>query len=521
MSKIKKLILLLLIVNSTSFIFSFDKTIQRPFIMVDSVNNYNLDPYTANYNSEAQVLTALYEGLFSYNPYTLEPEPALAETFQISKDKKTWTITLRNDIFYSDGTPITANEIKRTWLKVLDPKTKAPFASLLDCIKGAADYRTGNGSKEKVSITASNDTTLVIKLTSPTEQLSKILCHHSFSAIPEKGNNYSGPYILTSQNEKELIFEKNIMYYDSEKVAIPEIKIIYSENTEDNTYDFNMGNVDWVTGNVNINKIYDLASVLLSPQFGTEYLFFASDKEPWNNKDVRNALLAAVPWVELRSANYVIADTLILPLYNYPTIEGIGETDLDLARDLLLKSGIDTSNLTLTFAITESQYLQEQAKMLQEAWAKIDVNLEIVTVSSKTYLTEMQTINADLYSYTWIGDFADPVAFLELFRSGSSLKETSWESTAFDSLLEEASLLANSEKRYEKLAEAEKLLLSEGIILPISHPVALNCIDTTVIGGWYPNVLDIHPFKYLYFTEGYQYSNVVLYFDHNANLCYN
>ena len=56
-------------------------------------------------------------------------------------------------------------------------------------------------------------------------------------------------------------------------------------------------------------------------------------------------------------------------------------------------------------------------------------------------------------------------------------------------------------ERYKKLAEAEQFLLDEALILPVSHPVSLNAVDRNVLGGWFVNALNIHPFKYLYFLE--------------------
>jgi oligopeptide transport system substrate-binding protein len=112
----------------------------------------------------------------------------------------------------------------------------------------------------------------------------------------------------------------------------------------------------------------------------------------------------------------------------------------------------------------------------------------------------IQEINADLFSYTWIGDFADPLAFLELFRSNSTLNVTNWKNSEFDKLLDEAALYSD-ENHSKILAQAEQLLLNQGLIIPIQHPVSLNIIDLNSIGGWSVNSFDIHPLKYLFKKE--------------------
>ena len=115
------------------------------------VHSYNLNPHTASYNSEAQILSGLFEGLFSYDPVTLEPQYAIAVSYKISRDSKRWTFTLREDALFSDGTPVTAESVKKSWLKLLRTPG-APYASLFDIIKGASDFRTGNGSEENIAI---------------------------------------------------------------------------------------------------------------------------------------------------------------------------------------------------------------------------------------------------------------------------------------------------------------------------------------------------------------------------------
>ena len=117
-----KLVLFLLFLSS-ALLFG------RPFTIVDAVHFYNLDPHTANYSSEAQILTGLYEGLFSHDPFSLEPVPALVADYKVSRDKLRWTFTLKEGARFSNGEEITAQTIKDSWLNLLNPATEAPFAS--------------------------------------------------------------------------------------------------------------------------------------------------------------------------------------------------------------------------------------------------------------------------------------------------------------------------------------------------------------------------------------------------------
>ena len=106
--------------------------------------------------------------------------------------------------------------------------------------------------------------------------------------------------------------------------------------------------------------------------------------------------------------------------------------------------------------------------------------------------------DADLFTYSWIGDYADPLAFLELFRGKSTLNVANYVNADYDALLSEAAQTTNGSDRYKLLSKAEQLLLDDSMVIPISHSVSLNVINLYNIGGWQSNALDIHPYRYLY-----------------------
>lgn len=477
----------------------------RPFTIIDSVHYYNLDPHTANYSSEAQILTGLYEGLFSYDPLSLEPVPALVADYKISRDRLRWTFTLREGARFSNGEEITAQSIKDSWLSLLNPATEAPFASLLDCIKGASEYRAGTGAASDVGISVQGKYQLTLRLVTPTEHLPSILCHHSFSAVHQDRNIYSGPFVLESYDGSLLRMKKNPQYHDVANVALEEILVIQSDNTVENSYLYNTGEADWVLSVADIGSIIDYNAVLINAEFATEYLFFKSHKAPWNQPAFRNALLAAVPWETVRGNTFVPASTLIYPIGEYTAPAGLADYDLEEAKLLLVQAkeeaGMAADDpLEITIAVADTEYAKNQAEILFQSWSQLGIQVKMSVTPIQRYLDSISSWDADLFSYTWIGDFADPFAFLELFRSDSTLNESQWHNSEYDRLLQEAAF-ATGEKRLELLSAAEDVLLSDGMIIPVSHPVTLNIINLNQVKGWHLNALDIHPLKYLYLEK--------------------
>ena len=133
----------------TTVFFAENLPEQRVINISVSNHVYNMDPMTAAYTAEAELFTGLYEGLFSYDPANLNPIPAICTSYKISRDKKRWTFNLRQNAAFSDGTPIKAQDVKDSWITLLSTKN-APFASLIDSITGAQEFREGRLAADKV-----------------------------------------------------------------------------------------------------------------------------------------------------------------------------------------------------------------------------------------------------------------------------------------------------------------------------------------------------------------------------------
>ena len=477
---------------------------QHELNVIMSAYRLNLNPALASYNSEAQILNSLYEGLFNYDSKTLDPIPAIAESFKISKNKKRWTFTIRKNCAFSDGTPITAQTVRDSWISLLSTPD-APYASLLDCIVNAADFRNGKAKAEAVGINAKDDQTLIVNLNSPTAHFNRILCHHAFSVTKKDLSAYSGAYAIDRNEKNSLHLIKNMHYWDEKHVQIPSIQISLSNDETENTWLFNTGRTDWIMSIVDSNKLLNKNTIRLSAIFGTTYLFFNCKNSPWDKADFRNALLTAVPWKELRSSHLIPATTLVYPISGYTSPEGLTETSeedaLEMMKEARKKAGIKEDEiLSVTYAVSSgSEVHKKQAEILKKAWEKLGVELKVQTTTEDRYIESISGWNADIFSYSWIGDYADPSAFLELFREGSTLNETAWKNSEFTKTLTESDGMTNQSERYKLLSKAEEILLNDGVVMPVGHSLSLHAIDLNSIGGWYTNALDIHPFRTMFF----------------------
>ena len=105
--------------------------------------------------------------------------------------------------------------------------------------------------------------------------------------------------------------------------------------------------------------------------------------------------------------------------------------------------------------LPSEEIMKTWADILRTAWEPLGVRLVVQVVPFDRYLNSIPSWNADLFSYSWIGDFADPMAFLELFHGGSTLNVAGFADSTFDSLLQNASNAENSSERFKLLSQAE------------------------------------------------------------------
>ncbi len=473
----------------------------KTFTIVEPVHVHDLNPQTTSYSSDAQILTGLFEGLYSYDPVSLSPVNAIAVSERLSRDKKKWTFTINPNAYFSNGDKITAQSVKDSWLKLLSTPN-APYASLLDVIEGAADYRNGKGTAQDVGIYAESEDTLSLRLIKPANYLPKLLCHSAFSIIHKDENVFSGPFCLAQVEEGYYLLKKNEAYWDKGNVKLDQIEFYQSDDPAENAFYFNTGLADWISGGADTSILLNKNAFLLNSEFATSYFFFKVEAEPWNHEEFRAAVIEAAPWEALRKDYYVPASSFVYPITGYPQVDGYHYTDKNeakiLMKDAREKYGISLDEtIPLVFEITENSLSDERLAAFSDALAELGVELIVKQKKPYEYYSGVASSSSNLFMYIWIGDFADPLAFLELFRSDSTLNDSGWTNKEFDRLIDEAARV-NDTERYKLLSQAENILLDAFVVLPIQHPVIYNIIDKNTVGGWSENAFDIHPLKYLY-----------------------
>ncbi len=506
-----------------------EKAAQEGILLVgNKIEPNTLDPQISTSVEVFGISFALFEGLVSPNPHTLEPEPAIAESWDISPDGLRYTFHLRSNARWSDGSAITSADFLFAWERLISPELASGNALMLLDIKGARAFNEGKSKDfSSVAVTTPDAHTLVVELENRTPWFLSILMHPSTVPIPRKSveaaggvfdrtNGWTrsadmlcnGPFVMTSWEPNRMIeVRRNPHYWDAQKVSLNAVRFlpIESINTEEMAY---RGGQLHVTQSVPINRISQLRAqgdkaLRISPYLGVYYYIANTSRAPLDNPDVRKALSLAID-------RKILTEKLLADAQNPAesfTPKGIRgyeapsavSHDAEKARELLGKAGYakgeDFPRIELLFNTSENQ--RKIAEAIQAMW-KEELGIEVLLRNEdfSSYVATRNSGSFDLARGSWVADYPSAASFLDLWRSGSANNFARWSSADYDRLMNAATNAGSEAERNALYSEAERLLLDNAVVIPIYHYNSARMISTTV-QGWHDNLMDWHPYKYI------------------------
>lgn len=269
-----------------------------------------LDPGLARGQPEHRVTLALFEGLTTYDPKTLEPRPGVAERWEVSPDGRTYTFRLR-DCEWSDGRKVTAHDFVFAWTRILDPSTPTDYSHLLYFIKGAEAFNLKRtADRSAVGVRARDDRTLEVELENPCPFFPELCAFFTYAPVrkdvlEKHGTNWTraenmivnGPFRLAEWKPTDsLTVVKNPKYWDSGKVRLSRVKYLPIENRTTAWNLYKEGQCDWVT----TLPLELIDEIVKRPDYrgdtflATYYYSFNVTHGPLKDKRVRKALALAV-----------------------------------------------------------------------------------------------------------------------------------------------------------------------------------------------------------------------------------
>jgi len=495
-----------------------------------------LDPHVVTGVPEHFIIGALFEGLATKNPYTLEPEPGVARSWDISEDGRVITFHINPRARWSNGEPMSATDYVWSWQRLLSPGLGSEYAYMLFPVKNARSFNRGDITDfGEVGVKALDELTLQVTLDERTPYFLQLMDHYSTFAVHratiEKFGKMTDRYTPWTRVEnmvsngafrlkdwklyRRIEVEKSDTYWDRDNVKLNGIVFYPTENVVSEERMFRVGQLHY-TNSVPLGKIplyQEMADspYRQAPYLGTYYYLINTLRPPTDNVKVRQALSMAV---NRESLNKNVLKGTNIPAYSITPPDTLGYFppklfgyDVARARQLLAEAGYPNGEgwpgLELTYNTSEDH--RKIAVALQQMW-KDALNIEVTLTNQewKVYLDSVTQMDFQMARRGWIGDYVDPNNFLDLFLTGGGNNNTGFANPRYDDLiLHKAPQAATKEERLAVFHEAETMLMEQMPIIPLYTYTSKHLIHPGVKGAP-PNLMDWTNFKYVWLDKDWR-----------------
>jgi oligopeptide transport system substrate-binding protein len=517
-----------------------DKKMSSTYLIWNiGVESKTFDPGLNNANDGGHIIQNLFEGLMQETEKGLKT--AQAKSYKISEDGLVYTFKLRDDIKWSDGKSVTAQDFVYSWQRICDPTTASEYSFLMaPYIVGGEDFLNGKGTADAMGVKAKDDKTLEVTLNFPCSYFLSLTTFYTYMPVRkdavESGEGWernpatcfsNGPFTLEEYViGSHLKMKKSETYYGAKNVRLAGVKglMIVEETTAHNAY---------LSGEININEKIPQDEIpklraedpnfTAKAQVGTYYAMFNMDNPAVSDVRVRKALSLAIDRKQIvenvTKGGQIPATGFIPPNLTYsdgklcrdldekgnPKPEfGIdpNKASIEEARKLLAEAGYPDGKgfPKLTYIYNTQEGHQRIAEAMQEMW-KNNLGIE-VELKNEEWAIFQDTRRLGNYSVArggWLGDYAAPMTMLDLYTSYSGNNDTQWRwndqpsvaphdktlnpgNKGFDDAIKEA-MMSSGKKQDEAYRKAEQIMMDEQILMPIYYYSFIYMIDSSKVIG--------------------------------------
>lgn len=455
---------------------------------------FTWDPARAGDAGSASMLAQVFEGLTAFDADS-RVQPALAGGWEVQADGRRITFELRQNLRYSDGSELQAQDVVESWLRLIDPLAPSPLAGLLADVQGASDYQAGRVGPEGVGLRAEGRQ-VIVDLRRPAAYFLAVTASPSLAVVPPQTRDrfqgpllppsmvVSGAYVPLSMGAAGGVTGESIelqanQHYWAGPAPIERIDVLTDLGGRSPVSVFQAGEVDYVPV-ASFDASWIRYDSTLGPQlrqtdsFSVHYYGFDTAAEPFDDASVRLAFAQAVDWqriVEL-ARDVPAAATSLVP----PGIPGRGEEDFrpahdpEAARELLAEAGYPGGEGFPEVPLISFGYGYE-VTVAAELGQVLGISVPVEILDFQHYMALLDGDDPPAFwTLSWIADYPHAHDFLGLLlETGSSNNYGGWSNAEFDAAIEAAAAADVQAEQAIHYAAAQRILREQVPVIPVEY----------------------------------------------------
>jgi ABC-type oligopeptide transport system substrate-binding subunit len=480
----------------------------------------SIDPARHGDAASAVIVAQLFETLTAFDT-DLTLQPALAESWTVEDGGRRVVFQLRDGLQFSDGTPLSATDVVRSWRRLVTPGSLSPLASLLADVQGVPEILAGTAADPTaIGVTAEGDRRVVVDLVRPAADFPAIASSPPLAVVPASmaqrdvplaAQDFvgSGGYRVTGVSGTTIELTANDRYWAGSP-AIKRITVATDLAGRSPVEAFADGQLDVAPiGDLDARWIAydkDLGPTLREvPSLTLEYYAFDTTKPPFDDARVRRAFAMAVDWrriAALDDASSSVPATGMVPLGipGRPDGDYLPPLDPEGAKRLLAEAGVDPATLPPVEFITSGGGHDDA--VVADLREHLGVRVDYATMDFGAYTDRLDSDPPAMWSIIWVADYPSPNDFLGvLLGSGSTANEGRWHSEAFDEAIAEAGATTDATAAGAAYGRALAAVRDGAPAMPVTYGTSWSLTRPGLLGAT-PNGMGILRYAGLAWADG-------------------
>jgi oligopeptide transport system substrate-binding protein len=449
----------------------------------------SLDPAIQSDAGSAQVVAQLFESLTAVDS-AQHVEPALASSWDVQNGGKRVVFHLRDGLKFSDGSALTATDVVKSWMRVLNPAKPSQLAMLLDDVTGARAYREGAGKASAVGLSAPSATTVQVDLVNPSGDFAAIASSPTLAVVPSSIDSNSrvlapgtfigsGAYVLTALDATEATMKAN-KYYWAGTPSIATVHLV-SDTGGDSAVDlFSAGSLDYtpISAGDATWIAYDRTlgpSLRVEPSPSVEFYGFNTTKAPFNDVHVRRAFELGINWSRMVS---LLGNSLVVPATGMVPVGVPGHSDtnfgpvFDLAKaksELAAAGYPNGTGFPKVTLVTGGRSLD--AAIIRQLHDNLGIDIAYQARDWTSYNELLISANPPaMWEMDWVADYPGANDFLGFLLGTGQLNNFGrWSNTEFDSAISSALAATDAKAQQAAFDKAQSIVLDQAPVIPVDY----------------------------------------------------